>query len=76
MSNAPTDRYLEPHQARRREPTTFEDLLGDAIERAFAQGAHTLPELVACLNRTGPSAENGEPWTEQSYQDLMARLSK
>jgi hypothetical protein len=71
-----TDRYLEPHQARRREPTTFEDLLGDAIERAFAQGAHTLPELVACLNRTGPSAENGEPWTEQSYQDLMARLSK
>ena len=71
-----TERYLEPHQARRRAPTTFEDLLGDAIERAFAQGAHTLPELVACLNRTGPSAENGEDWTEQSFQDLMARLSK
>ena len=69
-----TDRYLEPHQARTRVPTTFEDLLGDAIERAFADGAHTLPELVACLNRTGLSSENGEAWTEQSFQALMARL--
>ncbi len=69
-----TDRILEPHQARRRAPTTFEDLLGDAIERAFGAGAHTLPELVASLNRTGPSSENGELWTEQSFQALMARL--
>ncbi len=69
-----TERRLEPHQARRREPTTFEDLLGDAIERAFAQGAHTLPELVAALNETGPSSENGQPWTEQNLQHLMARL--
>ncbi|MFC5521455.1 recombinase-like helix-turn-helix domain-containing protein [Polaromonas jejuensis] len=69
-----TDRYLEPHQARKRAPTTFEDLLGDAIERAFAEGAHTLPELVASLNRTGPSSENGQAWTEQSFQALMARL--
>ena len=68
------DRYLEPHQARKRPPTTFEDLLGDAIERAFADGAHALPELVACLNRTGPSSENGQAWTEQSFQALMARL--
>jgi len=69
-----TDCYLEPHQARRRAPTTFEDLLGDAIERAFGQGAHTLPELVASLNETGPSSENGQPWTEQNLQNLMARL--
>lgn len=70
----PTDRYLEPYQARQRVPTTFEDLLGDAIERAFAQGAHTLPELVDCLNQTCPSSENGQPWTEQGLQTLMARL--
>jgi hypothetical protein len=69
-----TDRYRQPHQARRRPPTTFEDLLGDAIERAFAEGAHTLPELVACLNRGGPAATNGEDWTEQSFSALMARL--
>lgn len=71
----PTDRYLEPHQARRRQPTTFEDLLGDAIERAFGAGAQTLPEVVASLNRTGPSNENGEAWTEQNFQALMARLA-
>ena len=69
-----TDCYIEPHQARRRSPTTFEDLLGDAIERAFGQGAHTLPELVASLNETGPSSENGQPWNEQNLQTLMARL--
>lgn len=69
-----TDRYLEPHQARQRPPTTYEDLLGDAIERAFADGAHTLPELVVHLNEHGaPAAENGQPWTEQSFQALMAR---
>lgn len=71
----PTDRYLEPHQARKRQPTTFEDLLGDAIERAFGAGAQTLPEVVASLNRTGPSNENGEDWTEQNFQALMARLA-
>ena len=41
------DRYLEPHQARQRPATLFEDLLGDAIERAFGEGVQTLPELVA-----------------------------
>lgn len=69
-----TDRFIEPHQARRRAATTFENLLGDAVERAFGQGAHTLPELVACLNETGPSSENGQAWTEQGLQNLMARL--
>ena len=68
------NRYLEPHQARQRPPTSFEDLLGDSIERAFAAGAHTLPEMVAHLNRTGPSSENGEDWTEASFESLMARL--
>jgi hypothetical protein len=70
-----SDVYLDPHQARRRPATPYEDLLGDAIERAFAAGAHDLPSLVARLNETGPGAENGEPWTEQSYRALMARLS-
>lgn len=69
-----TDRCLEPHQARKRAPTMFEDLLGDAIERAFGDGANTLPALVDRLNQTGPSCENGERWTEQSFVSLMARL--
>ena len=67
-------RSLEPHQARQRPPTLFEDLLGDAIERAFAAGAHTLPELVAQLNDGGSSSANGEAWTEHNFQALMSRL--
>ena len=38
-----TDRILQPHQARTRTPTTYEDLLGDAVERAYAAGIHDLP---------------------------------
>ncbi|MEG0969450.1 MAG: recombinase-like helix-turn-helix domain-containing protein [Pseudomonas sp.] len=68
------DRYLEPHQARERAPTLFEDLLGDSIERAFGEGVQTLPELVVYLNRSGPGCDNGEVWTEESFQALMARL--
>ena len=69
-----TDRYLEAQQAKQRPATQFEDLLGDAIERAFGDGVQDLPGLVAYLNRTGPSAENGQPWTESSYCAVMARL--
>ena len=69
-------RYLKVHQARLREPTAFEDLLGDAIERAFASGIDTLPALVAYLNRTGPNFPGqGDPWTEQNYQATVARLA-
>jgi hypothetical protein len=71
-----TTRYLEPQQARRRAPTTFEDLLGDAIERAFADGRHTPAAIVDYLNRTGPAAENGKPWTEEGFEALMARLGR
>ena len=70
----PTDRYLDPHQARTRPSTPFEDLLGDSIERGFAAGISELPDMVAHLNASGPSAENGQPWTEASYRALMARL--
>lgn len=70
------DRYLNPHQARRRQPTSFEDLLGDSIERAYAAGIHDLPGLVVHLNRSGPSCPGGEPWTEDAYKALVARLAE
>lgn len=69
------DRYLEPHQARRREPTQYENLLGDAIERAFAQGLHDLTSLVRYLNETGPGPQDGEQWTEEGFVSEMARLA-
>lgn len=68
-------RYLTVHQTRRREPTAWEDLLGDSIERAFAAGITELSALVAHLNRTGPNYPGGAAWTEQNYQAEIARLA-
>ncbi len=69
-------RFLEPNQARRRPPTTFEDLLGDAIERAFAAGHWELDALIASLNKTGPLGANGEPWTAASFQSAIKNLGE
>jgi len=66
--------YLNPHQARSRTPTAYEDLLGDSIERAFGAGIQDLASLVAHLNRTGPSCPAGT-WTEESYRAEIARLA-
>lgn len=70
------DRYLQPHQARVRPATTYEDLLGDAIERAFASGVQELPELVEQLNRTGLTAPDGKPWAEATYAQHIAMLGR
>lgn len=70
------DRYLNPHQARRRQPTAFEDLLGDSIERAFASGIQDLAGLVGYLNQAGPGCPlNNGIWTEDNYQQEIARLA-
>ncbi len=68
------DRYLQPHQARTRPPTTFEDLLGDSLERAFGAGHWELDALLAYLNQAGPLAEGGVAWTAQSFQASLQKL--
>ena len=68
------DRYLDPHQARRRAPTSYEDLLGDAIERAFGLGHWDLEGLLARLNQTGPMGPNGERWTPESFSNVIKTL--
>ncbi|MBD1589806.1 hypothetical protein HAQ06_24565 [Pseudomonas sp. C2L12B] len=67
--------YNETHQTRQRPNTPFEELLGDAIERAFGAGKHDLPSLLAHLNLAGPPCPltDGE-WTEDAYCTLMAKL--
>lgn len=70
------DRYLNPDQARERAPTAFESLLGDALERAFGAGQHSLADVVAALNQTGPDAPDGRLWTEASFTALMAQLGR
>ena len=66
--------YLEPHQARTRKPTAYEDLLGDSIERGFATGLHELDALLVYLNKAGPLGPDGQPWTPETFQAEMARL--
>ena len=74
MGTVSTERYLNPHQARQRQPTPHEDLLGDSIERAFATGIHDLDGLVAYLNQSGPRGPDGGEWSNASFQAEMARL--
>ena len=70
------ERYLDPHQARTRQPTSFEDLLGDSIERAFGAGHWELDALLAYLNKAGPLGPNGQPWTAESYQSVIKTLGE
>ncbi|MCX5465342.1 recombinase-like helix-turn-helix domain-containing protein [Alcaligenes parafaecalis] len=69
-------RYLQPQQALEREPTLYEDLLGDALERAFAKGAHDLASLVEQLNREGIATPDGHAWTAENYSDAIAVLAQ
>ena len=73
MSKTP-DLYNETHQTRAAPPTAYENLLGDSIERAYAQGIHDLEGLVGYLNQAGPSGPNGQAWTPETYRHEMARL--
>lgn len=66
--------YNEVHQNRNAPPTSYESLLGDSIERAYAQGIHDLDGVVAYLNSAGPSGPNGQAWASASFQQEMARL--
>lgn len=70
------ERYLNPHQARQRPPTAYENQLGDAMERAFAAGHWELAALVAQLNQNGSAAPDGQPWTAESFQAEMAVLGQ
>ena len=69
-----TASYLDPHQARGRKQTAFEDLLGDSIERAYAAGLHDMDALLGYLNKAGPLGPDGQPWTPESFQTLMVQL--
>ena len=67
--------YNETHQSRSVPPTAYESLLGDSIERAYAQGLHDLDGLVAFLNASGPSGPDAQPWTAELYRAEIARMA-
>jgi len=63
-------------QTRDHEPTSFENLLADSIERAFAQGFHDLQSLTTYLNSTSSACADGKAWTPESFQQEMAKLGR
>jgi hypothetical protein len=70
-----TDRFIHPHQAKLRPSTPYEDLLGDALERAFGSGVSELTALVEYLNKSGPAAPNGQLWTPTLYEEQIAKMA-
>ena len=67
--------YMAPAQAQRRAATDYENLLGDALEAAFAGGAVELEDVVARLNGDGIRTPDGQAWTVESFRDVIARLA-
>ncbi len=67
--------YLQPHQARDTEPTSYEMKLAGAIEEVFGSGRHDLEGLVAGLNELGVPAPGGGEWTAESYTSEISRLA-
>jgi hypothetical protein len=70
----PEDRNNIVWQTRTREPTDYENRLGDALEQVFAGGATALGEVVEGLNQLGFPGPDGRAWTETSFQAEMKRL--
>lgn len=66
--------YIEPRQIGAIPPTDHENMLGDALEAAFADGIHELEPLVARLNERGVPAPDGGRWTAQSFATELRRL--
>ena len=67
--------YLVPHQARKREPTAYENLLGDSLERAFGSDVIELEGLVAYLNDHGPQPQDSSHmWTADMLAAELKRL--
>jgi hypothetical protein len=61
-------------QNRAAEPTSYENALGDALERVFASGAETLEQVVDALNTQAFRSAEGQEWTVASFKAEMARL--
>lgn len=66
--------YLNPHQTRDREPTDYENLLADALEKAFAAGVHELEGLCERLTADCVPSPGGQIWTPALLQSELRRL--
>jgi len=69
------EQYLDPHQTRDREPTDYENLLGDALEKAFARGVHELEAICAALIEDCVPSPGGKPWSPALLESELKRLA-
>jgi hypothetical protein len=66
--------YVHPHQAQARPPSAYENLLGDALEAAFRDGARQLEDVVARLNADGVRTPTGGTWTSENFESILKGL--
>ena len=75
MSFHPEGQFLEVHQTRDRTPGEYENLMGDALERAFAAGVEDIEGVVQGLIDYGVPAPGGQSWNAALLQAELKRLS-
>jgi hypothetical protein len=61
-------------QTRVAAPTEYENALGDALQKIFADQVHDLPGIVSRLNASTVRAPGGVTWTEDIFTAEMTRL--
>jgi hypothetical protein len=54
---------------------SYEDRLGDALEKLLSEGAGSLEQLADGLNRLGVKPDSDAVWTPESLQREFARLT-
>jgi Recombinase-like helix-turn-helix domain len=66
--------YIVVNQSRDREPTEYENLLADSLEKAFGAGIADAGGLVQALEGDGVPAPGGRDWTEELILSELKRL--
>ena len=61
-------------QTRPAPPSDYENALGDALVACFEEGIEDLAPLVERLNKMAVTTPDGEIWTEENFQTVLARL--
>ena len=69
-----SDQYIVVHQSRDREPTEYENLLADGLEKAFGNGATQIAQVVDGLIADAVPAPGGVEWTEELILSELKRL--
>jgi hypothetical protein len=68
--------YLNPRQSQERPPSAYENLLGDALEAAFRDGATELAQVIQRLNADGIRTPQGGAWTAENFAPILESLGR